>query len=122
MTEQELKNKQMVGGLRAVADFYAAHPGLKAPWGCSNLSYGDAITFWVKLEVGEHEQLRDWVRAFGSFTKNASASTFQIEKSLGSAIMQVELRRDAVCTPKIVGKKKVTKRVPATFAEVEEEE
>lgn len=105
--------KEYAASLRMVADFYEAHPELKLPY---TQSY-DGKTFWVTLDTSEREQLREFARAFGTFTKHADSTGFKLLKSFGTLALQVEISRGSVCTPEVIGKRTVTRKVPIGFRE-----
>lgn len=112
---QIAEGKELAAALRAVADFYEANPTLTTPW---NLRHA----LWVTVPQETPAELKEWVRAFGTFNKAADDNSFQLVKNFGRLKIEVSIAREQVCTAKVVGKRKVTKRVPVTFREEESEE
>lgn len=108
-----------VSGLRELAELYEGHPELPLPTeNCFNV--------WL---YGSQEeilaQLRIFARAFGRAEKEVIGDSFFVMKrEFGSVRLEVNVNRETVCVPRIVGKKKVmVKEVtqPAVVTEVEKE-
>ena len=110
---QEQITKEFTDSLRLIADFYEANPELSTPYWMS------ATRFEVMLSEGEESkrELMRWASAFRVFKKNANDSSFKLTKQFGIFELEVSIRRNEVCEPRVVGKRTVKKQVPATYRE-----
>ena len=97
---------EFVRDLRALADFYTAHPTLPIP-----------VVSPVNAFVYTRAELADAARALSTAAKGGSFGWFYLRKQITpSLILDINVERAKVCTPRVVG----TKLVPAQAERFEE--
>lgn len=97
---------QFAADLRALADFYEAHPTLPIP-----------VVSPVNAFVYTRAELADAARALSTAAKGGSFGWFYLRKQITpSLILDINVERAKVCTPRVVG----TKLVPAQAERFEE--
>ena len=96
----------VITDLRALADFYEAHPTLPIP-----------VVSPVNAFVYTRAELADAARALGTAAKEGSFGWFYLRKQITpSLILDINVERAKVCTARIVG----SKIVPAQAERVED--
>ncbi len=97
-----------VAGLRALADWYEAHPEQRRPLGLLNVF------------VSTKSDLIEATRALGTVQKNAYGAWFSVSRSFGGGVtLEVNIARGQVCTRRVVGTTMVPAQ-PASVVEIEE--
>lgn len=93
-----------VEGLRALADWYEAHPGVLVP------KYGHTINV-----SAEAEEFRASARSGGGWAKMFTDQWVVLRRTFGPIILDVFTPRRAVCTARVVGTRLVPEQpaVPA---------
>lgn len=112
---REQITKEFADSLRLVADFYDANPTLTLPiW-----FYAGTNRFEINLIEGEEAKVEfmRWANAFRVFKKEALDSCFKLVKQFGVIQFEVTIARKEVCEARVVGKRTVKKKVPATYKE-----
>lgn len=105
MTE---RNRQYAQSLRAIADFYDAHPEVTAP--ADDTLYNGTMD--------EKADAQNLVRALGHCEKEYDESLFKIIGTFGNIKVRFVFYRENVCTKRVVG----TKIVPAHIIPAREEQ
>lgn len=95
--------------LRAVADFYEAHPDIPTPTLRDLSVYGVTDTKEGAARI---------IEALKPCQKAWDDTFFKITRDFDGIILKFVFMREAVCTKRVVG----TKLVPAAFIEAHEEE
>jgi hypothetical protein len=95
-----LTNEQLVETLRAMADFYEAHPLAPAPM---DMDYG-----WMNCYLPS-DQAKEIIQSLGAFKKVYEDDYFRAAVTVGHLDLQFSTKRETVCTPKVVG----TRVIPA---------
>lgn len=110
-------NPQFVASLRAIADWYEAHPEAPLP----SLSQISVFSFDEET-VAEAARIG---RLLGSFDKEVDDDFFALAKMFEAIKLRFVFYRNKICTPRVVGTRTVKKKVyPAHVepAEVEVQE
>jgi hypothetical protein len=98
------ESEAFVAGLRAMADWYEAHPDMPRPSHLSVYSFGARET---------PDFMRRCARAMGTFEKDFSIhDLFALTKKFGPFPLRFVFTRDLVCESRVVGTRVVRKRVP----------
>ena len=107
---KHLTNEQIVTTLRAMADFYEAHPTAPIPF---DLQYG-----WMHAYLPSGDEMKEFLRSLGSFKKVFEDDYFRAEVQVGEIALQFSTKRDNVCVRKVVGTKLVAEQViPSSYTE-----
>ena len=95
-----------VADLRALADFYQLHPTLPIP-----------LISPINAFVDERKELAEALCTIGQCQKQGNGEWFYIRKWVSpSLVLDINIRREKVCTARVVG----TKIVPAQAERVED--
>ncbi len=99
--------------MRAILDFYEAHPELKLPYELGSSDYTRVYC------LDDKEQFNAHARALGSFEKQQDddGNDFLLVKYFGNRRLEVQVDRVAVCERIVVG----TEEVPETVIPAQEE-
>lgn len=105
------KNEELVEFLRLLADFYEEHPDVPAPM---DLTYG---FLGVYLPDSKAKEILAGLGSFEKVIQNGDYGDYFIaKKKLGCMTLNFKVRRESVCTPKVVGKRTIPAHiVPAKF-------
>jgi hypothetical protein len=116
VTEQT-RRADFTAGLRALADWYDAHPDVPLPY--------EAISPLSILISGDDDQLTEVgriARAMGTCDKVVTAKFFRVTKSFGPVVkLEVVADRDQVCERVVTGVETVTELVPDPAAPLVEQ-
>jgi hypothetical protein len=95
-----LTNEQLVETLRAMADFYEAHPLAPGPM---DMQYG-----WMNCYLPA-DIAKEVLRSVGSFKKEYEDDFMRAKVKCGHLDLQFSVRREGICERKVVG----TRLIPA---------
>jgi hypothetical protein len=100
MTDQEkdIQRAEFVNGLRTLADFLVAHPGLPTP---------HAPTSFLIPSAGTPDAFEAQVRQLGTAKKVVTDNYVSMLRYFGPLALEVYTSRNTVCVRKVVGKKTI---------------
>lgn len=102
MMDESKNHREYVQGLRALADFYEAHPEVPLPYSEQNI-----------YALDTKDEAKMLAEALGTFEKEYNEWHFTMVKRFGPIQMRFVFNRGNVCTKKVVG----VKTIPAEFVE-----
>lgn len=107
------KHAEFVAGLRAVADFYEAHPDCPMP-------YEPDVTV-THFEEESPEEAARVGRMLGRFEKDYGPDLFTLSRRFNGVRLRFLFYREKVCTKRVVGVEEVPEQVvPAHTREIVE--
>ena len=104
----DVTNKEYADGLRAIADWFEAHPDVPTP-------------DYPRIDVSSAETKEEALviaRALGSCTKTYGDTTFTLAKDFGGIHLSFNFWRSAVCERRVIG----VLHVPASSTPAHDEE
>lgn len=102
--------KKFIDGLRALADWFEAHPDIPTPRG------EVAINLY---SMDTKEEAATFARALGRCDKRYQDSILYISRRFGAIRLEALFMRDSVCTKRVVGTREIPEQViPARSEEI----
>lgn len=95
------ERKDFTDGLRAIADWYDAHPEIAIP----------GLPEITNASVDTKDEAAAVIRALGSCEKEYGQTLFTITKVFGSVKAKFYFYREAVCVKKVIGKKEIPEQI-----------
>src|SRR5277367_741957 len=103
-----MADEKFVTFLRAMADFYEAHPLVPQ---FTQYTWSEAVDIYL-----DRAKAKEILRSIGSFDKEFVEDRMLAKKEIGGRIVSFSVARDAVCVAKVVGKKHVdTQIIPESY-------
>jgi hypothetical protein len=118
-----VQRAERVQFLRALADLLEQHPEVKVPYSPTLIEWGpddsmDHYRWDVGFAADTAAQARATIRAIGgTWGKEADEETMRFVGTFAGRGCTVEVQRDLVCEPRVVGKKTIEQRELKTPAE-----